>query len=216
MIAGNWKMHHNHLEAIQVVQKLSYRLDTKDYDSVEVVGVPAVHRAALGADHDRRRPHRRSRSARRTATGRRGRVHRRGQPADAGQAQRAVRDRRPLGAARAASARPTRSVAKKVRAVLAAEMTADPVRRRDARGARGGRHRRQGRRSGRGRVRGAVRPTTAAALRRRVRADLGDRHRPQRHARRRQRHDRRRSASTLREIVGATAADGSGSCTAGA
>ena len=32
LMAGNWKMHHNHLEAIQVVQKLSYRLDAKDYD----------------------------------------------------------------------------------------------------------------------------------------------------------------------------------------
>src|SRR4051794_18101906 len=41
-IAGNWKMHHTHLEAIQVVQKLSYRLDKKDYDKVEVAGGPAV------------------------------------------------------------------------------------------------------------------------------------------------------------------------------
>jgi len=40
LMAGNWKMHHNHLEAIQVVQKLSYRLDNKDYDSVEVVVCP--------------------------------------------------------------------------------------------------------------------------------------------------------------------------------
>jgi triosephosphate isomerase len=40
LMAGNWKMHHNHLEAIQVVQKLSYRLDTKDYDGVEVVVCP--------------------------------------------------------------------------------------------------------------------------------------------------------------------------------
>jgi len=37
LMAGNWKMHHNHLEAIQVVQKLSYRLDTKDYDEIETV-----------------------------------------------------------------------------------------------------------------------------------------------------------------------------------
>jgi triosephosphate isomerase len=40
-MAGNWKMHHTHLEAIQVVQKLSYRLDDKDYDAVEVVVCPA-------------------------------------------------------------------------------------------------------------------------------------------------------------------------------
>jgi triosephosphate isomerase len=41
LMAGNWKMHHNHLEAIQVVQKLSYRLDKQDYDAVEVVVCPA-------------------------------------------------------------------------------------------------------------------------------------------------------------------------------
>ncbi len=36
LISGNWKMHHNHLEAIQVVQKLSYRLTTDDYEAVDV------------------------------------------------------------------------------------------------------------------------------------------------------------------------------------
>ena len=36
LISGNWKMNHNHLEAIQVVQKLSYRLDPADYDAVDV------------------------------------------------------------------------------------------------------------------------------------------------------------------------------------
>ena len=36
LISGNWKMHHNHLEAIQVVQKLSYRLDKDDYEAVDV------------------------------------------------------------------------------------------------------------------------------------------------------------------------------------
>jgi triosephosphate isomerase len=41
MMAGNWKMHHTHLEAIQVVQKLSFRLDNKDYDRVDVVVCPA-------------------------------------------------------------------------------------------------------------------------------------------------------------------------------
>ena len=33
VIAGNWKMHHDHLVAIQVVQKLSYRLDKEDYEA---------------------------------------------------------------------------------------------------------------------------------------------------------------------------------------
>ena len=36
LISGNWKMHHNHLEAIQVVQKLSYALDGQTYDRVDV------------------------------------------------------------------------------------------------------------------------------------------------------------------------------------
>ena len=40
-MAGNWKMHHTHLEAIQVVQKLGYRLDSEDYDRCEVVVCPA-------------------------------------------------------------------------------------------------------------------------------------------------------------------------------
>jgi triosephosphate isomerase (TIM) len=40
VIAGNWKMHHDHLVAIQVVQKLSYRLDDDDYEAVDVVVCP--------------------------------------------------------------------------------------------------------------------------------------------------------------------------------
>jgi triosephosphate isomerase len=39
-IAGNWKMHHTHLEAIQVVQKLSYRLDQHDFDDIDIVVCP--------------------------------------------------------------------------------------------------------------------------------------------------------------------------------
>jgi len=41
MMAGNWKMNHNHLEAIQVVQKLGFRLESKDFDNVDVVVCPA-------------------------------------------------------------------------------------------------------------------------------------------------------------------------------
>jgi triosephosphate isomerase len=41
MIAGNWKMHHTHLEAIQVVQRLVYRLDGADYERADVVVCPA-------------------------------------------------------------------------------------------------------------------------------------------------------------------------------
>jgi triosephosphate isomerase len=40
VIAGNWKMHHDHYVAIQVVQKLSYRLETADYERCEVVVCP--------------------------------------------------------------------------------------------------------------------------------------------------------------------------------
>ena len=42
LLSGNWKMNHNHLEAIQVVQKLSYRLTSDDYGAVDV----SVHPAA--------------------------------------------------------------------------------------------------------------------------------------------------------------------------
>lgn len=41
MMAGNWKMNHNHLEAIQVVQKLGFRLEAKDFDNVDVVVCPS-------------------------------------------------------------------------------------------------------------------------------------------------------------------------------
>jgi len=40
IIAANWKMHHDHLVAIQVVQKLSYRLEEADYEAVDVVVAP--------------------------------------------------------------------------------------------------------------------------------------------------------------------------------
>lgn len=40
LIAGNWKMNATHLDAIQMVQKLSYRLDPGDYDRVDVVVCP--------------------------------------------------------------------------------------------------------------------------------------------------------------------------------
>jgi len=36
LISGNWKMHHNHFEAIQLVQKLSYELTSDDEEAVDV------------------------------------------------------------------------------------------------------------------------------------------------------------------------------------
>jgi triosephosphate isomerase (TIM) len=40
LMAGNWKMNLNHLEAIALVQKLGFTLDDKDFDAVEVVVLP--------------------------------------------------------------------------------------------------------------------------------------------------------------------------------
>jgi triosephosphate isomerase len=40
LMVGNWKMNATHLEAIQMVQKLSYRLEPKDFDRMEVVVCP--------------------------------------------------------------------------------------------------------------------------------------------------------------------------------
>ncbi len=36
LVSGNWKMHLNHFEAIQLVQKLSYELVDHDFEAVEV------------------------------------------------------------------------------------------------------------------------------------------------------------------------------------
>ncbi|MCT9932811.1 triose-phosphate isomerase [Planotetraspora sp. A-T 1434] len=40
LIAGNWKMNLNHLEAINLVQKLAFSLTDKDFDAVEVAVLP--------------------------------------------------------------------------------------------------------------------------------------------------------------------------------
>lgn len=40
IIAANWKMHHDHLVAIQVVQKLSYLVDKDDLEGCDVVICP--------------------------------------------------------------------------------------------------------------------------------------------------------------------------------
>jgi triosephosphate isomerase (TIM) len=56
LMAGNWKMHYTHLEAIQVVQKLSYRLDDKDYKAVDVAVFPpftALRSVQTTLDSDR-------------------------------------------------------------------------------------------------------------------------------------------------------------------
>jgi triosephosphate isomerase (TIM) len=40
LMAGNWKMNLNHLEAIALVQKLAFSLGDKDFDAVEVAVLP--------------------------------------------------------------------------------------------------------------------------------------------------------------------------------
>ena len=40
LIAGNWKMHYNHLEALALVQKLAFALKPQDYAATEVVVLP--------------------------------------------------------------------------------------------------------------------------------------------------------------------------------
>ena len=40
LMVGNWKMNATHLESIQMIQKLSYRLESSDYDRVDVVIAP--------------------------------------------------------------------------------------------------------------------------------------------------------------------------------
>jgi len=36
LMSGNWKMHHNHFEAIAAVQKLSYNLTAADFEAVDI------------------------------------------------------------------------------------------------------------------------------------------------------------------------------------
>jgi len=40
LMAGNWKMNENHLEAIALVQRLAFTLTAKDFDAVEVAVLP--------------------------------------------------------------------------------------------------------------------------------------------------------------------------------
>jgi triosephosphate isomerase len=40
LIAGNWKMHNNHLEALALVQKLAFTLNAKDFAAAEVAVLP--------------------------------------------------------------------------------------------------------------------------------------------------------------------------------
>ena len=41
LVAGNWKMHLDHLEAVNLVQQLTYRLEPEDYERTEIAVIPA-------------------------------------------------------------------------------------------------------------------------------------------------------------------------------
>ena len=140
------------------------------------------------------------------ARGRRGRVHRRGVARRCSTELDVARRRaRPLRAPPATSARPTARCALKVPAALDGRPDADPVRRRDRGGARARRHRAQAAPPGPGGAREGRRTSGCAEVVDRLRADLGDRHRPQspRPSRR-----RRRSRSCARSSAGLDKAAG--------
>jgi triosephosphate isomerase len=40
LVAGNWKMHNNHFQAIALTQKLAFALNDKDFDAVDVAVLP--------------------------------------------------------------------------------------------------------------------------------------------------------------------------------
>jgi triosephosphate isomerase len=55
-MVGNWKMNANHLEAIQMIQKLAFRLNVEDFDRIEVVICPpftALRSAQVVIETDR-------------------------------------------------------------------------------------------------------------------------------------------------------------------
>jgi len=40
LVAGNWKMHNNHFEALALTQKLAFSLNAKDFAAVDVAVLP--------------------------------------------------------------------------------------------------------------------------------------------------------------------------------
>ena len=100
LISGNWKMHHNHLEAIAMVQKLSYLRAARRTTRTVDVSVHPPFTAPRGRSRRCSTPTAsRSRSAPRTAIWEdRGAFTGEVSPAHAGQAGGRLRDRRPLRA----------------------------------------------------------------------------------------------------------------------
>ena len=67
LMAGNWKMNLNHLEAIALVQKLAFTLTEKQLDDVEVVVLPPFTDIRSVQTAGRRRQAAASATARRTS-----------------------------------------------------------------------------------------------------------------------------------------------------
>jgi triosephosphate isomerase (TIM) len=40
LVAGNWKMHNNHLEALALTQQLAFRLTARDFDAADIAVLP--------------------------------------------------------------------------------------------------------------------------------------------------------------------------------
>jgi triosephosphate isomerase (TIM) len=40
LVAGNWKMHNNHFEALALTQQLAFRLNDKDFDAADIAVLP--------------------------------------------------------------------------------------------------------------------------------------------------------------------------------
>ena len=183
IIAANWKMHKTHLEAIQAVQKLSYLLDKDDAERVEVVICPAFTalRSIQVLIQGDRLPYAPGRPER--PTGRR-------------RARSPARSPRPCSPRskcgyvivghserRQLFGETDETVKKKVRAVFAHGMVpilcvGETLEERDA-----GRTEEQVRRPGPARRSPALDAEQARDAGGRLRAHLGDRHRPQRRAR---------------------------------
>ena len=136
LIAGNWKMNLNHLEAIALVQKLAFSLTEEQLDAVEVVVLPPftdIRSVQTLVDGDKLRD--RLRRAGPVAARLR-RLHRRHQRGDAGQARLQYvvvghSERRAL------PRRGRRAGQRQGEGGAAARPHADPVRRRGAGRARG-------------------------------------------------------------------------------
>ncbi len=109
LIAGNWKMNYNHLEAIALVQKLIFSLDEEQTHRVEVVVLPPfvdIRSVQTLVDGDAAADRLRRAGS---VAARLRRVHRRRRRPDAGQARLQLRRRRALRAARVPRTRTTRS-----------------------------------------------------------------------------------------------------------